>query len=435
MMVLRVYRVFAVLYSISYDTRTVFMTLQQNSLQRNISVYYAYKFLKWFAFWVPIYALYFQTKGLSYTELLTLLLIQSVAQIVCEVPSGIFADFFGRKTALMIAAAGKLISIVLMLFGQQFWVFALGWAFFGMHAAFESGADTSMVYDTLKELKREKEYTRIVGNGMMFEMIAMATSAFIGGFIASFSFEYTLMLTAVSFFLATVMSFFFQEPQRHQQASDRNYLKHLSEAGRFAWQHPHVKWLCILSGAMIGGMLITHWYFQPYMQQAGIQLSWFGTIYLVWLGTSAVASRFADRVQHRIGERRSLLLIPILLGIHLLILSTGAHWFGVAGILLNQFAWGFTHPVLTGYIHRHVESHHRATVLSLAGFLQSVCTVFAPLIGYLIDQSSLSKATLAQGVFMLAIGFFCVWKLGRTLPTTAASATESTTTEAASAKP
>lgn len=71
----------------------------------------------------------------------------------------------------------------------------------------------------------------------------------------------------------------------------------------------------------------------------------------------------------------------------------------------SEFAWGYSRPVIEEYVNRHLPSSHRATILSLGGFLMSV-TIFllAIPVGKLIDLYGIEAGFVGLGVVTLLVG-------------------------------
>ncbi|MBF0107386.1 MAG: MFS transporter [Deltaproteobacteria bacterium] len=142
-----------------------------HNVHNNIIKFYISKFLRTLSFWLPIMTLYPLSKGLSLTEMSSLVFVQMVAQTLCEVPSGVVADFFGRKNTLILAGIIKACYLVVILLGYGYWIFFTGWLLCGISDAFESGADAAFVYDTLQEMGREQEYSKIEGRGFSLTLL------------------------------------------------------------------------------------------------------------------------------------------------------------------------------------------------------------------------------------------------------------------------
>ena len=374
-------------------------------LESNIKKYYLYNFLKMFSFWLPIFILYFLSNGLNYAQIMILIVIQSAFQILFEVPSGVYADYYGRKNSLIISAFIKIVCMAIYFFGNGFLPFSIAAAFFGISLAFESGSDSAFIYDTLKDLKRQKDYKKIEGKAFSYRMLGMAVGSFFNGFLAAISFKIPILINMFTFGLATLVSMSFIEPRCFKKSEDKYYFKHLKEASVFVYKHPKIRWLILFSGIMVTAMLISHRFFQPYMQLAGIDIKYFGVIYSIWLIFSSLSAFFAHRIENKIGELYSLLIIPLLLGLHLIVMGKYVFIYGVLFVLLGEFTWGFLRPVVADYINMHVESHNRATVLSLNGFFQSIALILlSPIFGFFADIFSLTTAMLIEGVIVLILG-------------------------------
>jgi len=331
----------------------------------------------------------------------------NILQILFEVPSGVFADFFGRKNALVMAAILKVTAICFFFFGNTFWPFLIGWSIFGMSLAFESGSDSAFIYDTLKELKREKEYKKIEGIAFAFVTMGLGIGGFFGGFLSEISFKLPILLTIFAFSGSIIVGLLLKEPKHHKEVDDKKYFKHLKQAAHFAFKHPKVKWLIVFSGFMMFILLTGHKFYQPYMQLVNIDLKFFGIIYLMWLIISSLASWFAQDIEKKLGEKWSLLMITLFAGVHFILIGRFVFFFGIFIIFFAEFAWGFILPVINDYINKHTESHHRATVLSLKGFFKSIVMILlAPVLGYFADVLSLPTALIILGVFTLVIGTF-----------------------------
>ncbi len=377
--------------------------------ESNIRKYYAYSFFMQFSFWLPIFTIFFLDAGLSYTQMFLLSVVIAASQLILEVPSGVFADYYGRKTCLIISAVSGAAYMGILLIAHEFWIFLLGSVLFGARLAFRSGSDFAFIYDTLKDLKREKEFKKIEGKASSFGLAAMGIAAFFGGIMADSGLRIPVAATMCSLIAAAVFAILLKEPRRRKESEDRRYFLHLKEAAGFTLKHPKIKWAILFYGFMLSIMIASHKFFQPYLQMNGIELKYFGAIYLVWLLFSAFSSRISHTLEKRVGELR--MLIIILIGVFLSTMMLALH-FSPAGILiifLGQFSWGAIRPVISGCINQHTESHHRATVHSLNGFFESIIGIILfPIFGCLADMYSIFFALFMQGVIALAIGSLAI---------------------------
>lgn len=94
--------------------------MPRENLKSNLLKINWHSFCFGFAPYVPIIFLFFRANGLTFTQIGFISGAQWFAQLVLEVPTGVFADKFGRKTAMAVAAALLSLSYVLFFLGNGF---------------------------------------------------------------------------------------------------------------------------------------------------------------------------------------------------------------------------------------------------------------------------------------------------------------------------
>ncbi len=364
-------------------------------LKANIKLCYLFRFLRDFMLFLPVWALFFLENGLNMAQVLILSTSMHISQQAFEVPSGIFADVYGRKKAITISAGLYLISVFTLSNAYSFLGFFIGLLILGASYSFSSGSIVALVYDSL--YGREKEFMNIEGHSFFFAGIATGIASIIGGLIAVKSFRLTFVFTLIPASLLIIVSFLFFEPEHHKKIGNRNFLAHYKEAYRYTLKHKKIGRLISYFGLNMAFLYIFFSFLQPYLKSFNIQNSTLGYLYAFFWIMSGVASKLAALIEARIGERKSLLLNPLLIIIGLLILlsalSTKSLIFAIAGALMFDIVWGFINPVISAYINHHIESKHRATINSFKGFIFGICMLlFAPILGYIKDAYTFSHA-------------------------------------------
>lgn len=104
----------------------------------------------------------------------------AITLFLAEIPSGYFADRLGRKKSILLGAVLELASVVVLYTATNYGLLLVAHILIGLGTAFISGADSALLYDTLLELEREKEYTRIDGKAKFFGEMAVILSASAG---------------------------------------------------------------------------------------------------------------------------------------------------------------------------------------------------------------------------------------------------------------
>lgn len=150
---------------------------------------YAYSFLDQFILLFTSYSLFFRDSGLSPFQIGILYGILPVTTFLFEVPTGVLADTYSRRTLLSLAQILRAIAFALWIVFQNYASFAAGFALWGLSMTLISGTFESFVYDELKHFNREQEYERVRGRIDASHFAGLTLATFLGGFIAAFGYE------------------------------------------------------------------------------------------------------------------------------------------------------------------------------------------------------------------------------------------------------
>ena len=146
------------------------------------------------------------------------------------------------------------------------------------------------------------------------------------------------------------------------------------------------------------------WFAQPFFEFSGVGIAWFGVLWTSLNLTVALTSYTAHGLEQKLGQKRSVLLIALLIPLGYLALSRFQHPTGLIILYLFYLVRGYATPVLKDYINRITASHIRATVLSVRNFIiRLFFSVCGPLLGWIKDVYSLPQALLLAGIIFLTI--------------------------------
>jgi len=382
---------------------------------RNINGYYTFHLFINFAFWLPIYALFFLNQGLSYSAILLLYAVDNIFQTALEVPSGMIADRWGRRPVLMIGAIVQAAGYAMIAFGNGMPWYVAAMALHGTALACVSGSDAAFIYDSLLAAGREKEFKQIEGRAYMFNLIGWGVGGLLGGWMAVQKLALPYIISALTSFLAFfVMAACMEPPRIKTRPAPTQMLKNAWQAVR---SNAALRAIIVFASLIFGFLLVSHKFSQPYLKAAGIDLKFFGVIYFVWLMGAALSSNLSHKVDDTIGRRAYFVVLPIIVGGVLIYFGFYQNMLGVALALLYQFVWGSLRPQMNQIINHEAASSMRATILSLVGFGSAVVYIIAsPLIGQVADIYDFPLALLCLGVAALVMGLIAVVPLLRTIP-------------------
>lgn len=367
--------------------------LPQNTLQL-----YLIKIAKWFNLVMPIVVLFYQENGLTMSQIFLLKSIYSIAMVATELPSGYLADVWGCRKTLLLGAILGTVGIIIYSLSAGFVMFAFAEITLGIGFSFVSGADSALLYDSLKAENREDEYIKYEGRITSAGNFAEALAGVAGGLLATISLRtpyYFQIFVAAS---AIPAALFLKEPQ-HVLDKVRLTLTEIVTVVKMTYQQKEMRSAIMVSSFTGAATLTFAWFVQPYFQKAGVPVSIFGILWTLLNLSAGIFSMFSYRIERLLGKRNSILFIVITLSLGFIATSMEISLLGI-GILFGFYmVRGIATPILKDYINQYTDSKVRATILSVRNFeIRIIFAAIGPLLGYLTDTFSLNVALLVSGL-------------------------------------
>ena len=379
----------------------------RRTLESNIWKYYLFKILSTALFAAPIIVLFYQENGLSLTEIMILQSIFSITIVFLEIPTGYFADRFGRKFSLTLGAISTTLGVIVYSIGNAFFIFVLADIFWGMGKSLISGADSAILYDTLKKLNKTHLFKKISGNALALTMIAYSIIDIIGGFIAEIDLRLTLIMSVPVVALSIPLALSIREPKITKKIISKNHLKEIIQTTKYALvKKKRVRWLILYSSLLSVATILGFWLYQPYLKSIGLGILWFGFVYAGMNVIGAFGSKFSHDIESILGEKISIILpIVLLVSGNLIMGIFGSLIMAIISIILIQFSRGFQQPIMNHYINKIIPSNRRATILSIKQIGGRLAfATFSPFIGWFADVYTLQQAILLSGLTILIMG-------------------------------
>ncbi|MBS4536826.1 MFS transporter [Clostridium sp. D2Q-11] len=369
---------------------------------RNIKTYYFYSTFAELLILGPIMILYLFEKGLSFTEIAVLQSFAAICVVLFEVPTGAVADRIGRKWSMILASMLWGVSLLVYIMVDQFILLALAEGIFSLGAAFKSGSDTALIYDSLKEMKEEHHFQKIEGNARSLSLVAQAVGSVIAGYVYAINIHLPFVISVGFMIITMIITLFFKEPDFKGGSThlSSNYFSQIKDSGKFILGHEKIKAIILFSMVFFIFYRMGFLYFQPYMESIGIPVIYFGWIFFAFNITAAITSKYIDQIMS-FTKPRTLTVMAGLIIISFFIMGFTKVWIGVIAILLQQVARGMYRPVTRKYLNKHIPSDKRATILSFQGLLTSIAAAATmPLMGMLKDATNIFTTHIVLAIIM-----------------------------------
>ncbi len=247
----------------------------------NIWRLFAVQALVRFALWVPIWVVFLQRKGLSLTEVGLLEGIAWTITAFLEVPTGAIADRWGRKASIALGASLYGLAMFLILADALSPAFLLGYALWNSSTAFVSGADSALLYDSLKADGRAGEAAKQSGRYAAIDQASQGIASLVGAAIATIDITLCFTVCGVLAVAAAALVLTIHEPPRTTEDGEEylSYWRNLKTAVRIAARRPVVRALVLLSATVATVPLVVYYVLlQPYAVGVGLPLAALGVV-------------------------------------------------------------------------------------------------------------------------------------------------------------
>lgn len=364
--------------------------------------------------------------GLSNFEAFAANAFFTVGQVLFEIPTGIVADTWGRKTSYILGTLTLALSTFLYLLAWDnqapFWVWAVTSMFLGLGFTFFSGATEAWLVDALEYTGFKGSLESVFAKGQIVGGIAMLSGSVLGGVIAQMTnlgvpyIIRTIVLIInflVALFLMKDLGF---TPRR--SANVINDMKHtFTTSVDVGFKNPAVKWIMLAAPFTVGVSFYAFYAMQPFLLNLyGDQEAYAvaGLAAAIAGGAQIVGGMIVPYVRRLFKTRTSAMMTIIGFGSILLLLIGTTNSFYVALFLLVLWGLGFSAmlPIRQAYLNGLIPSKQRATVISSDSLLgSSGGVIIQPVLGKAADVWSYSTSYLiAAGIQAIAIPFVLLAK-------------------------
>jgi MFS family permease len=368
------------------------------NLKNNIIKLYLLKAVKWFMIVMPIIVLFFESKGLSLTQIMILQGTYSLFVALFEIPSGFFADIYGRKNSLVIGSIFLFLGYVIFSFFSGFNEFLIAEMLLGIGGSLISGADSAILYDTLLEIEEEDKYTKIEGRTYAIGNFSEGIAGVFGGFLAMTSINMPVYIQTIVMFLSIPIAMTLVEPKSSYKLAKSFSSIITVVKDTFIYQRK-LRLYIVYSSSMGIATLSIAWFVQPFLMEIDTPIIYYGIIWAFLNFTAGITSYYS----YLFNNHNLLIYISLIMITSLVLLGFNISYFGLIFIILIYLLRGIITPKLRNLININSTSERRATVLSLRSFVIRISfAVIAPFLGYVSDSSDLS---LVFYVLAFIVGF------------------------------
>lgn len=382
------------------------MENQKKRLQRNIKLDYVFAFINNLDMSSSIWVLYLTYKGMNLMQIGLLEGIFHITSTICEVPSGVAADLWGRKQTMVAGRICLSVSCIIMLFSRSFLGFSLGFMLQALGYNLNSGSEEALVYDSMKLCGREQDYLKINSRINVLIEISQAIAAVAGGILAEYSYTWCYGACIVISLLGLAPAVFMTEPPA--EAGNRDSLKntlvnHFYKSMDVLRRERKIRNIVLYYSAVFAVYTLLFFYSQQYFYDMGLNKIQISIIMLFTGITSCLGALGSEKLYKLLGSHVAG-ISSYMIAFGVVVFGFGNLYGAIGALLVASFFNSALYPIQSSSLNRLIPSQQRATIISVDSMVFSIVMLLLfPAAGVLADLLGLAQIFLGIGLGMCVL--------------------------------
>lgn len=372
--------------------------------------FYLEYFLASSLFFMPAFLIiYFSNLGLSAFQMGILLAVWPLSSLLFEIPTGAFADLYGRKASVLLGYFLEALVMLSLFFWKDFKLMLLSFAVLGLAATFSSGSKDAWIVDMIN--KKNKKIIHGFFNKMQFFIsMGLIFSGILGAFLVKHYGISIIWIAAFSSYILSITLLYLFTKENYLRKKIR-ILESLSklknqtkQALSYSFSH-HVLFYLIFAGMVASFSLNLQgniaWI--PLLQDLGMKEYHFGYLWSAMALVMAISPLFAIKFLKK-GKERNFIIIGLILWTitTFCILWVYNILFALVIMFLGLLFYFSKSPSEEVYFHRFIPSKLRATVGSIKSMMHSIAVIIIlPIEGWLVDNIGARYTIFISAILMI----------------------------------
>jgi MFS family permease len=393
-------------------------------MEKQVKKFGFYGLLKNLRFFEPFLLLFFIENGLSFIEIGFLYSIRETIIYVFEIPSGVFADRFGKKNELMICFIMYIFSFIGFFFAHDFIMLAIAMIFFGFGEALRSGTHKAMIMEYLDVNNIKSKKSKVYGFTRSYSNLGSSISSIVGIILVLLTpnIRYLFLFAIIPYIADTLLIMTYPQYLNTKQDTVFHFKQFIKEnilSVVYVFKNKQLANNIIESSGFTAIYKTVKDYIQPLLIALGVvvlfgKLSiadnekiYLGIIYAMAEFISVFVSLNAYKLENKFNSKRILQLTWYIASFTLIIMGI---WSGNLVVIVLSFILFYVYqnirkPFMVEKIGDASHATKRASVLSIESQITSLFVIlFAPILGLIADRYSIGTMLVSIGIFMVLIG-------------------------------
>jgi DHA3 family tetracycline resistance protein-like MFS transporter len=379
------------------------------------------------SFFYATYQLFLVSKGLDLFQINAINIAFMVSNFVFELPTGSFADTFGRKNSVALGCLLKGISFFIYFYSDTFWQFVGAEVIGAFGLTFISGALEAWLISTLKYyggIKAVKEKEKIYEIRERYGLVGCLAGTFIGACCGKYNLAIPWILSGSAFVAASLFAYYrFKEeyftPQK-LTLNPRPMLKNMRLGLKYSLANKAI--LVIIAFGSILSLSCQAFNMQwPIVFSAyGFKVGSIGLLFMVFYVATFIGSQISRRLTYFIADKKNAIVWTQSVTAVGMIISGLVNNLPIllTFFIIHEIGRGMIKPLYQAYIDHRANEDQRATINSFNGAIEKAGGGIGLLIsGLIANNVSIGAAWVTSALILgISIPFFLMIKTKEQTP-------------------
>ena len=363
--------------------------MSKNNINRQLGLLYISNFMFNISIAGAAWVLLLVSDGYSLVRVGFAETVFHITSLIAEIPSGMFADVFGRKKSLILSCVMSMLSALVRGFVPGFAAVCVSVGFSALSYNFISGSDSAIAYDTLLEAGQTDRYDRYISTQTAVYRISNGVATLFAGAAVIMGNRNAQILSLAISAVNMVFLLFLRENKVILKKADDSLVKRIKDVykGSFSFLKGNKKVAgLIFRNALVGGIdVLLLFFLQAKLPMTGIPDWTLGPLLFI-MSTGGILGALAARKVKNTTLGKLFVFCITLAVTGLLSEFTGVWYLMTIGGFVTAFADDLIQIRSDIALNRMVPAEQRATLISVNSFCFSVLMIFmSPLAGFIFS--------------------------------------------------
>ena len=371
--------------------------------------FYLDAFISSIFLFMPVFiVVYFRDLGLSLFQISFLTTMMLLFTILFEIPTGAFADLYGRKTSVLLGSLIQGVSMLAIFFLRSYPALLVAFSFIGIGSTFNSGAREAWVTYFLNKKNKNLLHSYFAKADSIRSTGIVLSGALGALLVRHFGVSIIWIASGASFFITLILLTFAKEHFLRREVKLKESFSSLKNQSITSLKYVRANpvlfpFLIAISIFVFAGIFNGDMSWVTLLQELNLPVHYFGYMWSA-MGIIGIFAPLISLKLMKQSKEKKFILIAILLTA----LSTSMIIFAktiISALLVLLFSLFFISMSSAAervYFHRFLSSKLRATIGSIESMLMGIIGVIAlPLTGLSIDLIGARNTIFLSAFLML----------------------------------